>query len=50
MKIVIDEALKRRYKPACADQGATMSDVAVELTKLWLNGKIQLPKEQDSSP
>lgn len=45
MKIVIDEPLKRRYKSACADQGQTMSDVAVELIKLWLDGKIELPKQ-----
>ena len=48
MKIVIDEALKRRYKSACADQGATMSDVAVDLIKLWLDGKIPLSKDQSS--
>lgn len=50
MKIVIDEALKRRFKSACADQGATMSDVAVELIKLWLAGKVDLSEQQDNPP
>ncbi len=49
MKIVIDEALKRRYKAACADQGVTMSDVAVELIKLWLDGKVALSEPQDKT-
>jgi ParG len=42
MKVVIDEALKRRFKGACGEQGVTMSDVTAELIKGWLAGKFVL--------
>ncbi|MBD2019254.1 hypothetical protein H6F43_03535 [Leptolyngbya sp. FACHB-36] len=48
MKIVIEESLKRRFKGTCGEKGVTMSDVTVELIKLWLDGQIVLPEsEQD---
>jgi hypothetical protein len=47
MKIVIEEALKRQFKGACGEQGVTMSDVAVELIKGWLDGRFVLQDRED---
>lgn len=45
MKIVITEALKRRFKSLCAEKGITMSDISVALIEGWIDGRIVL---QDS--
>lgn len=47
MKVVIDEALKRRFKVACTEQDQTMSDVVSALVQGWLDKKFVL---QDTQP
>jgi hypothetical protein len=47
MKIVVDESLKRRFKGACGEKGATMSDVAAELIQGWLDGKFVLQSDAE---
>lgn len=42
MKVIIDEALKRRFKVACTEQDLTMSDVTSALVQGWLEGKFDL--------
>jgi hypothetical protein len=42
MKVVIDEALKRRFKVACTEQDQTMSDVVCALVQGWLDGQFVL--------
>ena len=42
MKTVIDEDLKRRFKKACVDHDATMSEVVSALVSGWLQGQFVL--------
>lgn len=47
MKIVIPEALKRRFKKACVDADSNMSEVVVALVEGWLDGRFPLPDQPD---
>ncbi|NJL55662.1 hypothetical protein HC928_11010 [bacterium] len=49
MKIVIPEALKRRFKKACIDHDSNMSEVVCGLVEAWLEGKISLDCESKPS-
>jgi len=44
MKIVIPEALKRRFKKACVDYDSNMSEVVCALVEGWLDGRLNLEK------
>jgi hypothetical protein len=52
MKIVIPEALKRRFKKACIDHDSNMSEVVCLLVESWLSGAINLqpdPNQEDTN-
>ena len=51
MKIVIPEALKRRFKKACVDYDSNMSEVVCALVEGWLDGRLNLEnKTTDVEP
>lgn len=47
MKIVIPDALKRRFKKACVDHDSSMSDVVCSLVEAWLAGKVALDADSE---
>jgi len=46
MKIVIPEALKRRFKKACIDHDSNMSEIVCSLVQAWLDGRVDLESGQ----
>lgn len=49
MKVVIDSALKHRFKVVCTQRELTMSDVVVALVAGWLSGKYKIDGLDDGN-
>ena len=46
----VPEGLKNRARAQAILRGKDLSQVVRELLKMWLDGKIELPKEEEDEP
>jgi hypothetical protein len=44
--VSIEERVKKQSQVKCINEGLTLTETVNGLLKLWLAGKIQLPKEE----